>query len=405
VGSSIRWLPPQIPPLCIAMTDSSSSLMTHLECGKCSLHHEAHAVHNCCSECGGPLLARYDLAGGGPSLSQVLARRPGQNRLHELGCSKRGSAAPTLGEGATPIFGAERLATELDLPNLLIKDEAQNPTGSFKSRGMAAALARASELGIESVCLPSAGNAGGAAAAYGALHGIDVHVYLPESTPAPIIAETRALGAQVELVDGTIADAGAALASVAARENWFSLATLKEPYRLEGKKVMGYELLYDLGRLPDVIIYPTGGGTGLIGMWKAFDEMQALGWIGSERPRMVSVQSAGCAPMVRAFEAGQDHAPVWADPDMTAAFGLRVPGALGDFLILEALYDSKGTAVAISEADVLSNTVRMAKTLGLQCSPEGGACLAAVCQLKQSGWLKGEETVVIFNTGHGLKYG
>lgn len=386
------------------MTESTTSRMTHLECGKCSLRHESNELHNCCVECGGPLLARYDSAADGPSLAEVLARRPGQNRLHELGCSTRGADTPTLGEGATPMIGAGRLAQELALPNLLIKDEAQNPTGSFKSRGMAAALARASELGVSAVCLPSAGNAGGAAAAYGALHGIDVHVFVPESTPAPIIHETRALGAQVTLTSGTIADAGAALAKVAAEHGWFSLATLKEPYRLEGKKVMGYELLYDLGKLPDVIIYPTGGGTGLIGMWKAFDEMQALGWIGSERPRMVSVQSAGCAPMVRAFEQRLDHAPVWQDPDMTAAFGLRVPGALGDFLILKALYDSEGIAVAIAEADILANTERIAKTLGLQTSPEGGACLAATEQLQQSGWLKTGDTVVIFNTGHGLKY-
>lgn len=379
--------------------------MTHLACGKCSTRHDAFTLQNRCRACGGPLLARYDLGGDLPTLDDVLRRRPGQNRLHELGPSTRGADAPTLGEGATPLISAGRLAADLGLPNLLIKDEAQNPTGSFKSRGMAAAVARAAELGVQAVCLPSAGNAGGAASAYGALHGLDVHVYVPDSTPAPIIAETRALGAHVELIAGTIADAGAALAPVAAEHGWFSLATLKEPYRLEGKKIMGYELLYDLGRLPDVIVYPTGGGTGLIGMWKAFDEMEALGWIGSERPRMVSVQTAGCAPMVRAFEQKLDHAPVWQDPDITAAFGLRVPGALGDFLILRALYDSDGTAVAVEETDVLAGTKEMATRLGLQCSAEGGACLAATRTLKDQGWIGAEDVVVIFNTGHGLKYG
>lgn len=378
--------------------------MTHLECGKCHTRHDAFALQNQCVDCGGPLLARYDLEQAPPSLEEVLARRPGQNRLVELAPSTRGLQVPTLGEGATPLISAGRLCDELGLPNLMVKDEAQNPTASFKSRGMAAALARASELGVAAVCLPSAGNAGGAAAAYGALHGIDVHVYIPDSTPQAIVGETRALGAQVTLVDGTIADAGAQLAPIAAEEGWFSLATLKEPYRLEGKKVMGYELLYDLGHLPDVIMYPTGGGTGLIGMWKAFEEMQALGWIDSKRPRMVSVQTEACAPMVRAFEQRLDHAPVWEEPELTAAFGLRVPGALGDFLILGALYASEGTAVAVSEAEMLKFNERFAHGLGLQSSTEGGACLAATHQLAQSGWIRPHEEVVIFNTGHELKY-
>jgi threonine synthase len=349
-------------------------------------------------------LVRYDLTGKLPTLDEVLRRRPGQNRLFELAPSLAGEATATLGEGATPLIPAGRLARDLDLASLLIKDEAQNPTCSFKARGMAVALARAAELGIEKVCLPSAGNAGGAAAAYGALHGIEVHVFVPKSTPAPIIHETEALGAAVTLVDGTIADAGAALASLAEEHGWFSLATLKEPYRLEGKKVMGYELFYDLGHLPDVIVYPTGGGTGLIGMWKAFDELQALGWIGAERPRMVSVQAEGCAPMVLAFEAGLDHAPPIESPAPSVAFGLRVPGALGDFLILEALRASGGTAVAVSEEELLADTRALAVRLGLQASPEGGACLAATRKLRVSGWLGEGDEVVLFNTGHGLKY-
>jgi len=382
----------------------SLSRMTFLECGKCQKHHAASEPQNVCTDCGGPLLARYDLTGKLPSLEQVLARRPGQNRLFELAPSELGPGAPTLGEGATPLIAAGRLCSDLELPRLLIKDEAQNPTGSFKARGMAAALARAAELGIGAVCLPSAGNAGGAAAAYGALHGIEVHVFVPASTPAPILHETRALGAKVTLVDGTIADAGAALAPLAQEHGWFSLATLKEPYRLEGKKVMGYELFYDLRRLPDVIVYPTGGGTGLIGMWKAFDELEALGWIGSNRPRMVSVQAEGCAPMVRAFEAGLDHAPPIESPAISAAFGLRVPGALGDFLILDALRQSGGTAVSVSEEELLADTRELGHKLGLQTSPEGGACLAAIRKLRAANWLTADDEVVLFNTGHGLKY-
>lgn len=383
----------------------SASRFSHLDCGRCARRHAADELHNTCEDCGGPLLARYDLELGRPSLAEVLARPPGQNRLVELAPSRRGVLVPTLGEGATPLLPGERLAAELDLPGLLVKDEGQNPTGSFKARGMAAAVARAAELGVRAVCLPSAGNAGGAAAAYGALHGLDVHVFIPRSTPQPIVQETNALGAEVTLVDGTIADAGAALAPLAKEHGWFSLATLREPYRLEGKKVMGFELLYDLGRLPDVVVYPTGGGTGLVGMWKAFDEMEQLGWIGSGRPRMVSVQAEVCAPIVRAFEQGLEEAPPWESPGETAAFGLRVPGALGDFLILRALRESRGTAIALDEETIREGTELLSTKLGVLGSPEGGACLAAVRELARRGWIEREEQVVVFNTGSGLKYG
>jgi threonine synthase len=333
-----------------------------------------------------------------------MSRRPSQHRLAELS-PVQGAEFPTLGEGATPLLGAHGLAVDLDLPNLLIKDEAQNPTGSFKARGMAVAAARARELGIGRVCLPSAGNAGAAAAAYGALHGLDVHVYIPDSTPAPIQAQVLAMGAQVVTVRGSIADAGAAMSPVAAQNGWFPLSTLKEPYRLEGKKVMGFELLYDLGRLPDVILYPTGGGTGLIGMWKAFDEMEALGWIGPQRPRMVVVQTSGCAPIVKAFKRRTwDGATPIRSPKKTAAFGLRVPSAIGDFLMLRCLRDSHGTAIAIDEVDLLDGAVAMAKKLGIQCSAEGGACVAAARQLRSSGWIDRNEVTVIFNTGHALNY-
>ena len=359
---------------------------------------------NTCEDCAGPLLARYALERGAVSLEEVLTRRPGQVRCHEVYPTRSGHETPSLGEGATPLVAGGRLATDIGLPLLFVKDESQNPTLSFKARGMAAAMARAKELGVSTVCLPSAGNAGGAAAAYGALHGIRVVVAIPESTPEAIEIECRALGADITRIPGTIADAGRWIADNKG-DDWFSLATLKEPYRIEGKKVMGYELLYDLGHLPDVVVYPTGGGTGLIGMWKAFDEMEALGWIDEHRPRMVCVQVAGCAPMVRAFDQGLETAPPWERPDITAAFGLRVPGALGDFLILEALRNSDGTAVAVDEAAMLADTHAMATRLGLQASPEGGACVAATRQLKTAGWIRDDETVVVFNTGHAFKYG
>lgn len=381
------------------------SWFSGLACGRCDTPHDHHRVQRTCTACGGPLLAQYDFDRVAPTLADVLARRPSQHRLFELSPLAGGLDAPTLGEGATPLVPVPRLGEALGLSNLLVKDEAQNPTASFKARGMAAAMARAKELGITAVCLPSAGNAGGAAAAYGAMLDMEVHVYVPKSTPAPIVAETRAFGAHVTLIDGTIADAGRELAPVAEERGWFPLSTLREPYRIEGKKVMGFELLYDLGALPDVIVYPTGGGTGLIGMAKAFDEMERLGWIDGRRPRMISVQTAGCAPIVRAFEQGLETAPTWEAPEMTAAFGLRVPGALGDFLILRAVRESGGVALAIEEADLLECTELLAKRAGIQGSAEGGACVAAVRRLRSEGAIAEDDRVVVFNTGHALKYG
>jgi len=382
------------------------SLFSELRCARCGAVHDPTRLWNTCAAgtCGGPLLAGYDTHPGTLALQDVLARTPGQLRCPELYPTAAGALTPGLGEGATPLINARAVAADLELDNLLIKDESQNPTLSFKARGMAAALARAAELGVTTVCLPSAGNAGGAAAAYGALHGIRVVVAVPESTPAAIEAECRALGADVTRVPGTIADAGRWIADHK-DDDWFSLATLREPYRVEGKKVMGFELLYDLGALPDVVVYPTGGGTGLIGMWKAFDEMESLGWIGAHRPRMVCVQVDGCAPMVRAFEEGLETAPAWENPDRTEAFGLRVPGALGDFLILQALRDSQGTAIAVTEQEMLSDTRLLATRLGLHASAEGGACLAATRRLRRAGWISPTDTVALFNTGHAFKYG
>ena len=381
------------------------SRFTHLECGRCAARHEAQELQTVCKSCGGPLLARYDLTSPGlPRREEVLARAPGEFRLHELMPTSAGAATPSLGEGATPLVEAPRAAERFGVARLWVKDEAQNPTGSFKARGMATAVARARELGARAVCLPTAGNAGGAAAAYGALHGLDVHIAMPDNTPGAIAAECVALGARVKRVDGTIADAGRWIAEQAAEHGWFNLATLREPYRIEGKKVMGYELIYDLDEPPDVVVYPTGGGTGLIGMDKAFDEMEAMGWIGAERPRFVSVQTEGCAPIVRAFHNGAETAEPWAEPAETQAYGLRVPAALGDFLMLRALRATGGSAVALAEEEMEAGTLELARLSGLWPCIEGGACHAGVRKLHADGWLRPTDRVVLFNTASPLKY-
>jgi len=382
------------------MLADMSQFTSHLECGNCGHTHAADVLQTVCTECGGPLLARYHLDHPEmPSLTEIKARIPGQFRFHEVLPTEAGADTLTLGEGAIPLIAAPSLES-----NVWIKDEAQNPTGSFKARGMAVAMARNVELGETEFCLPSNGNAGGAAAAYGALHGVDVDVAIPANSPAALIEESQALGANVTLVDGTIADAARIQKEKAAANGWFSLATLHEPYRIEGKKMMGYELFWDLGSVPDVVLYPTGGGTGLVGMVKAFDEMQELGWIGDERPRMVAVQVAGCAPIVRAFHEGADHATAWQDPEVTAAFGLRVPSALGDRLMLKGLRETGGTGVAVTEEDMLKATDQLARNMGIWGSPEGGAVLAAYEELAGSNWIAPGETVVLFNTGSALKY-
>jgi threonine synthase len=373
---------------------------THLECGNCGHVHDASVIQTVCLECGGPLLARYDLSSSElPSLEEVLRRPPGQFRFHEVQPTDAGADTPTLGVGATPLIPASRMS-----PNLYVKDEAQNPTGSFKARGMAAALARAVDLGLTSFVVPSNGNAGGAAAAYGAVYGVEVEVVVPRATPAGLIAEPEAHGAKVTVIEGTIADAGKVASQLAADSGVFNLATLREPFRIEGKKVMGYELFWDLGRLPDVVIYPTGGGTGLIGMVKAWDEMEALGWIGAERPRMVAVQFDGCAPIVKAFHDGADHAEPWVDPAETSAYGIRVPSALGDRLMLKGLRQTQGTGVIVTEAELLAGTDRLAREAGIWGTPEGGSCLAAAEKLIGSGWIGPSDSVVIFNTAAAAKY-
>lgn len=377
-----------------------TGFFTGLECGHCSSVFATHVPNTLCEVCHGPLLARYDLASPlMPELGSVLTRPTGQFRFHEVLPTDAGAATPTLGEGATPLIPTPALGE-----TFWIKDESQNPTGSFKARGMAVAMARAVELGLKRFALPSNGNAGVAAAAYGALHGVDVDIYMPRATPESLVDEPRAYGARVELVDGTIADAGAKVAALCASGEVFNLATLKEPFRIEGKKMMGYELFWDQGHLPDVVIYPTGGGTGLVGMVKAFNEMEALGWIGPERPRMVSVQVDSCAPIVRAFHAGSESAESWSEAGETLAYGLRVPSAIGDRLMLRGLRSTGGTAVAVSEAQMLEATDRMARLAGVRGTPEGGASLAAAEQLRDSGWIKAGETVVMFNTAAAGNY-
>jgi threonine synthase len=382
------------------------STLTHLECGMCGAAYAATQLINLCPACARPLLARYDLERAARTLTResLATRRASLWRYAEVLPVQDLAAAADLGEGWTPLIHAARLGAEVGLAQLYIKDESLNPTGSFKARGLTMAVNRARELGATALAIPSAGNAAGAMAAYAAALGMPAHVFMPADVPLPFRAECAALGAHVTLVDGLINDCGARVREGAAAHGWFDVSTLKEPYRIEGKKTMGYELAEQLGwRLPDVILYPTGGGTGLIGMWKAFDEMEALGLIGPARPRMVSVQAAGCAPIVRAFEEGVEHAPLWPGAH-TVADGLRVPVAVGDFLMLRAIRASGGTALAVEDADLLEQTRRLGAASGIFAAPEGGACLAALRRLRDAGLVRPDETVVLFNTGSGLKY-
>ena len=310
----------------------------------------------------------------------------------------------SLGEGYTPLLDAKKLGAELGLRQLWIKDEAQNPTGSFKDRGLSLAISRAKELGVKKAAIPSAGNAGGSFAAYAARAGIEAHVFMPRDTPIANQIEVAQYGAKLTLVDGLINDCGRLVAEKKTTEGWFDVSTLKEPYRVEGKKTMGYEIAEQLNwHLPDVIIYPTGGGTGLIGMWKAFGELEELGWIGSARPRMVSVQASGCAPIVKAFEENKPSAAPWQDAQ-TVASGLRVPQAVGDFLMLKAIRESKGTALSVSDDDMLAEINIVGKAEGIFFCPEGAACVAALRRLVANGWIKPDDEAVIFNTASGLKY-
>lgn len=381
--------------------------VTHLECALCGLHHEANILQNLCVECGKPLLVRYDLEKAAETLTKdsLKTRESSLWRYREVLPVENAANVVSFGEGWTPLLKADRLAESLPVKlNLFIKDEGQNPTQSFKARGMTAAISMAKELGVKKLAVPSAGNAAGALAAYAARAGMEAYIFMPLDTPQANIIECRQTGAFVELVDGLITDCGKIVAERKEAEGWFDVSTLKEPYRVEGKKTMGYELAEQFNwTLPDVILYPTGGGTGLIGMWKAFDEMESIGWIDSKRPRMISVQAETCAPIVRAFHEGKRFAEEFENA-ATVASGLRVPKAIGDFLILDAIRASGGTAIAISDAELVKAVAEIGAAEGIFTAPEGAACLPALRKLIADDLVKEGEIVVIFNTGSGVKY-
>jgi threonine synthase len=377
---------------------------THLECSLCGAKYDALAVANLCA-CGGPLLVRYDLsvirtrwrrrdvAGGPANMWRYAPVLPAAE-----------ASVVTLGEGWTPLVRTRRLGARIGAEQLWVKDEGLNPTASFKARGLSCAVSMCVELGIQKVAIPSAGNAASAMAAYAAAAGIEAHIFMPRDVPQSNYLECMAYGAHVTLVDGLISDCGRMVAELAPQEGWFDVSTLKEPYRIEGKKTMGYEVAEQMGwELPDAIFYPTGGGVGMIGMWKAFDEMEKLGWIGSRRPKMIAVQADGCQPVVRAYLENEPRSRFWDDAH-TVASGLRVPKPLGDFLVLNAVRESGGTAIAVSDEDMLEAGVRMASDEGIFAAPEGAACVDAAARLLRSHFLKSTDRIVIYNTGSGLKY-
>ena len=381
--------------------------VTHLECALCGLRHEAGVLQNLCITCGKPLLVRYDLDEASRSLTKdsLKTRDADLWRYREVLPVADEANIVSLGEGWTPLFRSEKLAASLPVKvELFIKDEGQNPTQSFKARGMTAAISMAKELGVKKLAVPSAGNAASALAAYAAKAGMEANIFMPQDTPRANIVDCQQTGAKVTLIDGLITDCGKIVGERKEAEGWFDVSTLKEPYRVEGKKTMGYELAEQFDwELPDVIIYPTGGGTGLIGMWKAFDEMERMGWIGSKRPKMVTVQSETCAPIVRAFEAGDRFADEFENA-ATVASGLRVPKAIGDFLILDAIRASSGTAVSVTDAELVAAVGEIGAATGIFTAPEGAACLPALRKLIDRGFVKGGEQVVLFNTGSGIKY-
>jgi len=381
--------------------------LTHLVCSACDSEHDAAWLQNLCTKCHKPLLAKYDLKTISRKLTRKKLRARADTslwRFRELLPLPQDVNPISLGEGGTPLLRADRFGGQLGLADLWIKDESVNPTQSFKARGMSVAVSMAKHLGATKLAMTSAGNAGSALAAYAARAGLEAYIFMPYDTPQLNVIECCELGAQVQLIDGLITDCAAQIARRKTQQDWFEMSTLKEPYRLEGKKTLGYELAEQLGWwLPDVILYPTGGGTGLIGMWKAFDEMEALGWIDAKRPRMYCVQASGCAPIVRAFEAGADHAVEFPNAQ-TRASGLRVPKAIGDFLILRILRESGGGAIAIDDDEMIRVTREVGGAEGLFIAPEGAACFAALRSLIDSGTIKVDEQVVVFNTGSGIKY-
>ncbi len=379
--------------------------VTHLECSVCGKKREAGKIHNLCA-CGGPLLVLYDLGKAKATWSrEAVAKGPcSMWRYAPVLPVRDASHIVSLGEGMTPIARTTRLGGRLGAKDLWVKDEGINPTGSFKARGLACAVSMCVELGIRKVAIPSAGNAASAMAAYAAAAGIEAYIFMPRDVPQSNYIECKAFGANVTLVDGLISDCGRMVAERKDAEGWFDVSTLKEPYRIEGKKTMGYEVAEQLGwTLPDAIFYPAGGGVGLIGMWKAFGEMEALGWISSKRPKMIAVQPEGCQPVVRAFERGESKSQFW-DNAHTVAAGLRVPKPLGDVLMLDAIRKSGGTAIAVSDEELMDASLELGVDEGIFAAPEGGACVAALKKLLANGFLKSEERIVLYNTGAGLKY-
>ncbi|HEY8292378.1 MAG TPA: threonine synthase [Thermomicrobiales bacterium] len=378
--------------------------VTHLECSLCGKRHEAGVTANLC-DCGGPLLVRYDLD---------VIRHRWRRREVSNGPASMWRYAPvlppapesivTLGEGWTPLLRACRLGARIGASALWVKDEGLNPTASFKARGLSCAISMCKELGIGKVAIPSAGNAASALAAYAAAAGIEAHIFMPRDVPQANYLECMAYGARVTLVDGLISDCGRIVAERGPAEGWFDISTLKEPYRIEGKKTMGYEVAEQMEwELPDAIFYPTGGGVGLIGMWKAFGEMAKLGWIGGHRPKMIAVQAEGCQPVVRAIEQNRERSTFYENAHTVAA-GLRVPKPLGDFLVLEGVRESGGTAIAVSDDEMLDAGIQLASDEGIYAAPEGAACVAAARRLIENGFLKATDRIVLYNTGSGLKY-
>ena len=382
------------------------SYLTHLECTYCGIELSADEPHRTCPDCGKVLYPRYDLQSASAALKRedLKERPPNMWRYFEVMPVLDEANVVTLGEGFTPIFKTDRLATDTGCSSLYIKDEGLNPTASFKARGLGAAVSKAKELGITRLTMPSAGNAAGAMTAYAAKAGMEAYVFMPKDAPEANRVEVEVTGANLELVDGFITDAGRISAQRAEELGLFDVSTLREPYRVEGKKTMGYEIAEQMGwTLPDVILYPTGGGTGIVGMWKAFSEMEAMGWIDGKRPKMFAVQSEGCAPIVRAFNEGTEFAEPWENPHTLAA-GIRVPAAIGDYLILQSLRESGGGAITVSEDEILSDLRAVASLEGMFICPEGAAIVAALRKLLADGTLSPDESILLLNTGSGLKY-
>jgi threonine synthase len=381
--------------------------VTDLTCSTCGKIFSPRQVNTYCPDCQAPLLSNYDLTAARARVDkeEITSRPRGMWRWHEFLPVYEPENCIYLGEGDTPLLHLPGLGSKVGLTNLFLKDESSNPTGTFKARGLSAAISKAKELGIKKVIIPTAGNAGGAMAAHAAPAGLQAHIFMPKDTPIANIEESRMAGAEVVLVDGLISEAAGMAGLKARAEGWFDISTFKEPYRVEGKKIMGYELAESLDwTLPDVIVYPAGGGTGLVGMWKAFAELLTLGWLKDTKlPRMVSVQAEGCAPIDKAFHARASFCDFWLNAH-TIASGLRVPKSFADHLILRDLYESNGNSVAVSDEAITSAQQELGKLEGIFCAPEGAATLAGLHSLIQQGWVKPDERVVLFNTGSGLKY-